>query len=546
MRVLAPWSTVRGRLLMLAIGIEALMLCVMVFNSLRLLHGAMTRQARWQAEQISPVLIAALTAPLAQQDFATVQAVIDESRRAGGVKYIAILDSAGTRVASSGWGSNQALPQPSTSFQLFQGGRDPRYDVRVPIVQTGQPLGTLQFGLDLSQIVAARHLLLLQGGTIATLEVILSTVILTLLGYWLTRHLASLTRASLEVAQGNLTPAPVREGHDDVGRLGAAFNTMSRAISERVRELTAAKEALQQRAAELENLNLTLESRVQEEVAKNREKDNYLTQQEKMASIGQLAAGVAHEINNPMGFITSNLSTLEKYLRRLQEFIAAQEEALREGGGEAASESLAQTRRQLKIDHILADGKQLIAESLDGGVRVQHIVQNLKNFSRVDQLQYSLVDLNECLETTISIAWNEIKYVATLRREFGVLPLVSCYPQQLNQVFLNLLVNASQAIEHAGEIVVRTWSEAGNVFVSVSDTGQGIAPEVINRIFEPFFTTKEVGKGTGLGLSISYDIIRKHNGEITVESTPGLGTTFKIMLPVGHPEGGEQQGAGAV
>ncbi|MBJ6802019.1 ATP-binding protein [Geomonas propionica] len=535
MRALAPWSTVRGRLLMLVIGIEALMLCVMVFNSLRLLHGAMTRQAGWQAEQIAPVLIAALTAPLAQQDFATVQAVIDESRRAGGVKYIAIQDSAGSRVASSGWGSNQALPPPSTSFQLFQGGGGPRYDVRVPIVQTGQPLGTLQFGLDLSQIVAARHLLLLQGGTIAAMEVILSTVILTLLGYWLTRHLASLTRASLEVAQGNLTPAPVWEGHDDVGRLGAAFNTMSRAISERVRELTAAKEALQQRAGELEDLNLTLESRVQEEVVKNREKDNYLTQQEKMASIGQLAAGVAHEINNPMGFITSNLSTLDKYLGRLQDFIAAQEEALRGEGGEAASESLAQARRQLKIDHIFTDGKQLIAESLEGGVRVQHIVQNLKNFSRVDQLQYSLVDLNECLETTISIAWNEIKYVATLTREFAALPLVSCYPQQLNQVFLNLLVNASQAIEHAGEIVVRTWSEGGNVFVSVSDTGTGIAPDVIKRIFEPFFTTKEVGKGTGLGLSISYDIIRKHNGEITVESTPGLGTTFKITLPVGHP-----------
>ncbi|MBU5636226.1 HAMP domain-containing protein [Geomonas sp. Red69] len=532
MRALAPWSTVRGRLLMLAIGIEILMLFVMVFNSLRLLHGAMTKQALWQAEQMSPVLIAALTAPLAQQDFATVQAVIDESRRAGGVKYIVILDSAGRRVASSGWGRDQALPPPSVRFELFQGTQAPRYDVLVPIAQTGQPLGTLHFGLDLSQIVSARHLLLLQGGTIAIIEVLLSTVILTLLGYWLTRHLVTLTKASLEVANGNLTPAPVREGQDDVGRLGAAFNMMSRAISERVRELTVAKEALQERARELEDLNLTLESRVQEEVAKNREKDNYLTQQEKMASIGQLAAGVAHEINNPMGFVTSNLSTLGKYLQRLEEFIAAQDEAIRKGGDDAGSDALSQTRKQLKIDHILDDGKQLIAESLEGGGRVQHIVQSLKNFSRVDQVQYSRVDLNECLETTINIAWNEIKYVATLRREFGVLPPVCCYPQQLNQVFLNLLINASQAIESSGEIVVRTWSDGEDVFVSVSDTGKGIPQEIINRIFEPFFTTKDVGKGTGLGLSISYDIIRKHSGEIAVESTPGAGTIFKVRLPV--------------
>jgi methyl-accepting chemotaxis protein len=245
MKMISPWRTVRGRLLMLAIGIEMLMLMIMVANSLRLLHGAMTGQAGWQAEQIVPVLNAALTAPLVQRDYATVQAVIDESRSVGGVVYIAVLDRSDRRVASSGWQSDRQLPEPSKSFTLFENSKAPRYDIVTPISEHGQQLGTLHFGLDLSKIVSARHLLFVQGISIAFLELVFSSIILMLIGYWLTRHLTTLTRASLLVANGNLTPAPVPEGDDDVGRLGVAFNTMSRAIAERVHELTEAKEALQ-------------------------------------------------------------------------------------------------------------------------------------------------------------------------------------------------------------------------------------------------------------------------------------------------------------
>ncbi len=256
-------------------------------------------------------------------------------------------------------------------------------------------------------------------------------------------------------------------------------------------------------------------------------------QQEKMASIGQLAAGVAHEINNPMGFISSNLSTLSKYVDRLTEFISAGDQALAECADNPGAKALKETRKRLKIDYIMEDARQLIIESQDGAGRVRRIVQDLKSFSRGDQAESALANLNEALETTINIAWNEIKYVASLNREFGDIPQVTCYPQQLNQVFLNLLVNAAHAIgENQGIITVRTWGEEENVFVSVTDTGCGIPKEIQQRIFEPFFTTKEVGKGTGLGLSISYDIIRKHGGEITVESEIGRGTTFIIRLPL--------------
>lgn len=256
-------------------------------------------------------------------------------------------------------------------------------------------------------------------------------------------------------------------------------------------------------------------------------------QQEKMASIGQLAAGVAHEINNPMGFISSNLGTLNKYIDRLAEFIAAEDQAINASSGAMEPEKLNALRKKLKVDYILDDARQLIVESLDGASRVRRIVQDLKSFSRVDLVEKGYVNLNEALETTINIAWNEIKYVSTLNREFGEIPDIRCYPQQLNQVFLNLLVNAAHAMEgRQGSITVRTWSEDDSVFVSVADTGCGIPEDILDHIFEPFFTTKEVGRGTGLGLSISYDIVRKHGGEITVVSEAGRGTTFTVRLPV--------------
>ncbi len=297
-------------------------------------------------------------------------------------------------------------------------------------------------------------------------------------------------------------------------------------------------------AGHVVSINNTTELRattqeLQKAYAELKEAQLQIFQQEKMASIGQLAAGVAHEINNPMGFISSNLGTLNKYVDRLTEFIGASDQILSHCSDSAVA-ALTETRKKLKVDYILKDSSQLIAESQDGAGRVRRIVQDLKSFSRVDQTECALINLNEALETTINIAWNEIKYVATLDREFGDLPQIKCYPQQLNQVFLNLLVNAAHAIgENQGVIVVRTWSEGESIYVSVSDTGCGIPEEIKQRIFEPFFTTKEVGKGTGLGLSISYDIIRKHGGSITVESEPERGSTFIVKLPVSGPDSDE-------
>ena len=257
---------------------------------------------------------------------------------------------------------------------------------------------------------------------------------------------------------------------------------------------------------------------------------------EKMASIGQLAAGVAHEINNPIGFVSSNLGTLGKYLERLTGFMTSQARIVEDAASPEAQQELAALRQSLKIDRIIPDIGKLISESLDGANRVHKIVQDLNTFSRVDQGNSKVTDLVACLESAITIVWNELKYKATLKRNYGNIPPINCYPQQLNQVFMNLLVNAGHSIESQGLITITTWSDNETANVSIGDTGCGIAPEHLNRIFEPFFTTKEVGKGTGLGLSISYDIIQKHHGEITVESTVGAGTTFTVKLPLGNAE----------
>jgi len=252
-----------------------------------------------------------------------------------------------------------------------------------------------------------------------------------------------------------------------------------------------------------------------------------------MASIGQLAAGIAHEINNPIGFISSNLGSLDRYLSKITEFIGVQSETImRLHPQKAVMEELAERRNQLKVDYIILDIKDLIKESLDGAERVNKIVQDMKSFSRINEKEDNLADINAGLDSTINIVWNELKYKAVLIKDYGDIPMTKCNQGQINQIFMNLLINAAHAIEKNGEIAVKTWSSDGSIFVSISDTGSGIPDDVKNRIFEPFFTTKEVGKGTGLGLSIAYDIIKKHNGHINVDSKAGEGTTFTLSIPI--------------
>ena len=258
-----------------------------------------------------------------------------------------------------------------------------------------------------------------------------------------------------------------------------------------------------------------------------------LLQSEKMASIGQLAAGVAHEINNPVGYVSSNLGSLQKYIEDLFKVLHAYESAEHLMGTDKVSlEEIQLLKKQMDITFLETDIAELIKESLGGVRRVREIVQDLKDFSHVDEAEWQVVDLHKGLDSTLNIAHNEIKYKATVIKEYSDIPPVECLASQLNQVFMNFLVNAAQSIESQGIITVRTGMKDDWVWVEVSDNGKGIPQENMNRIFEPFFTTKPVGKGTGLGLSLSYGIIKKHGGHCDVHSEVGQGTSFKVWLPV--------------
>jgi two-component system NtrC family sensor kinase len=259
-----------------------------------------------------------------------------------------------------------------------------------------------------------------------------------------------------------------------------------------------------------------------------------MVQQEKLASIGQLAAGVAHEINNPIGFLKSNNAMLKKYVGKLR---SAWEEAR-----ETAGLGLGAIEERRGLPALFDDFEIIFAESAEGFSRIITIVGNLKNFSRIDQAaEYGLYDVNAGIENSLVVAWNEIKYVAEVRKDFGELPQIKARGGEINQVVLNILVNAAQAIEaqkrsEKGLIEIETRRKGAQVRIVVRDDGPGIPEDARTRVFDPFFTTKEPGKGTGLGLSISYDIIvTKHGGSISVESEPGRGTAFIIDLPIERP-----------
>ena len=261
-----------------------------------------------------------------------------------------------------------------------------------------------------------------------------------------------------------------------------------------------------------------------------------LVQSEKLASIGQLAAGVAHEINNPIGYIFSNFTALDKYIGHLFEMIKIYEGAEQHIALPSALVAINEAKEKIELQYLKEDIPELMQQSKEGIDRVRKIVQDLKDFSRVDSsLEWQWSNLHEGMNSTLNIVNNEIKYKADVIKEYGEIPDVECLPSQINQVIMNLVMNATHAIgEGRGKIVIRTSRENDEVKIVVEDNGSGIPRDVLTKIFDPFFTTKPIGKGTGLGLSLSYGIIKKHNGHIDVVSEVGRGTSFIITLPIKH------------
>jgi len=322
----------------------------------------------------------------------------------------------------------------------------------------------------------------------------------------------------------------------EVSQLAVALTTKWTLARQAHRKMEELEQCVQQRTRELQQQR----NELAEALARLQEAHAQLLQSDKMASIGQLAAGVAHEINNPIGFISSNLNSLARYVADLSRVLNADDELVAaclsaQPGALAIAEKVQALRREVDVGYLLSDVNALIKESIEGTQRVRQIVSDLRDFSHIDSPDLSDEDINRLLDKTINVCWNELKYKAEVVREYGDLPTVRCYGGKLGQVFLNLLVNAAQAIEERGTITVRTGRSGDQVWVEVADTGCGIPHENLRRIFEPFFTTKEVGKGTGMGLHLAYRIVEAHRGRILVESKVGQGTTFRVELPIAGP-----------
>jgi len=265
-----------------------------------------------------------------------------------------------------------------------------------------------------------------------------------------------------------------------------------------------------------------------------------LVQSEKMASLGQMVAGVAHEINTPLGYVQNNVTIGQELFLQIQTMIAGYEalvdNLLNEQANEeqisAQMQQIAEMRNDVNAQEMLGEMQGLMADSLYGIAQISELVRNLKNFSRMDAAATDAVNLNDCIESALNIGRNVLKNKVEVIKELGALPKITCAPSQLNQVFLNLFTNAAHAMQEQGQLHVKTWSDDGAVHISVADNGKGIPEENLTRIFDPFFTTKPVGEGTGLGLAITHQIIQQHGGEIHVESRVGEGTRFHIKLPV--------------
>jgi two-component system NtrC family sensor kinase len=344
----------------------------------------------------------------------------------------------------------------------------------------------------------------------------------------------------------------------------AALIDLFGVVTQRNRSLTEVNERLQHTQAQLAQANRVLEDRVAERtrelaqandslraeqaalqasLSRLEQTQQQLLQSEKMAAVGQLAAGVAHEINNPVGFVNANLASLGSYTDRLFQLVDAQAAMLAASpplpADHPAALALEQAQAAADLGYLRQDLPDLLRESLDGLQRVKRIVNDLREFSHVGHDGWEPADLNQGLESTLNVVWNDIKFKAEITRELSPLPPVTCIASQINQVFLNLLVNAGQAIAGHGHIGLAsgTLEREGQpwVWVEVRDDGHGMPEPVQRRVFEPFFTTKPVGQGTGLGLSVSWEIVQRHHGHLTVRSTEGTGTTFRCELPCQPP-----------
>jgi len=479
-------------------------------------------------------------------DLASLESFVGEILTNEVVLYARVVDGEGQVLAEGG---NQILLNKPFKFDThFDKVKDGVFDTRSDISEGGQLYGGVELGLSTASIEDAIEDAKKRAGSIAVIEMLLVALFSFVLGTFLTKQLKTLTKGAKLIAQGDLDHQVEVKGRDEIADVAISFNTMIDAL----KGIRAKRDQYQK---ELEILNTDLEQRVQrrtEQLSKKNHQleDAYeelkqtqakLVHTEKLASLGQLAAGVAHEINNPIAFITNNLTTLSEYVLVYKSLIEHYDEYIEHSSEHLNHSDLREIKRKVdtikskeNLEFLNDDVENLLSETIVGTHRVSKIVAGLRDFSHTDNTELEPVDINECIESALMVANNEVKYKCKVKKDLSPIPLLACNKGKINQVLLNFIINAGQSIINEGTITIRSRLKDDEVIIEISDDGEGIKKENIDKLFDPFFTTKPVGQGTGLGLSISHGIIEEHHGYITVESKVGVGTTFQVHLPIPH------------
>ncbi|MCP5008396.1 MAG: GHKL domain-containing protein [Aestuariibacter sp.] len=529
--------------------IEATLLVVLIVTSLSFINS-LTGDSVLKRTSTTINLFASTTKDaLLTLDLASLEASVQELMTNPDIAYVRIIDNQQRILAVSG--DTSSLSSGFTADTTLANVNDGVFDSNRRIVVSGHYYGEIQLGIDIgyvqSSLIQIRNWIV----SLALIELGLVALFSYGLGTYLTSQLNTLRQGAKDIVNAiktsNFNTAPIAEkGHDELTELAKTFNLLVKNLEteyqsrlEAENELTQLNQSLEEKIARRTQALSEKNDLLEQSNKELKETQQQLFQAEKMASVGQLAAGVAHEINNPVGFVSSNLNTLTDYLSMFQILMTLVKKLEPDADIEAQKALITEIHQfyaQHDFDFISEDVTPLIEESVEGLTRVSEIVKGLKVFSRIDSDEKQWFDLNHCLNTTLTMVNNKLKYICKVEKQFADLPRVYFNVGKLTQVFTNLLINAGQAIEATGKqgvISVHTYLQGKQVIVDITDTGCGISEENLEKLFNPFFTTKPEGQGTGLGLSITYGIIQEHGGSIEVTSKEGEGSRFIITLPVG-------------
>ena len=526
--------------------IEAILLLILISTVLSYMRSTSNNNLNNFITTTTTLSATATQDAILSHDLATLDTFIEEILKNKAVIYASIKDIEETVLAEGG--QTELLRADIPSDTDLDKVHDGIYDTRKDIIIEGTIYGHIDIGFSTKEATSALSDAKRMAAIIAAIEMLLVGLFSFILGVYLTKQLKILRISAKRVAEGDLDTEIKITSRDEIADVASAFNKMTT-------KLKKSQQETEKYHQELIDLNQQLEDRVERRTHQLSEKNQQLEEtceklkqaqeqlihSEKLASIGQLAAGVAHEINNPVSFIKSNLHSLKNYIKTYQSFLQHNKNIINyiDTTSEAESDTFKQLKQTLEefdhtedMDFIHSDIGTLVDESIVGTDRVSEIVKGLKVYSRSGEDSMTECDINQCINDTLRMLNNEIKYKCEVVTHLGDIPPLKADEGKLSQVFTNLTINAVQAIHDTGTITIRTFVEHEAIVVTIADNGKGIKPEILSQLFDPFFTTKPVGEGTGLGLSISDGIINDHGGSIHVASELDIGTEFRITLPL--------------